>query len=141
MGMVRVVMKAQRRLRKWVPFSLSPRKKDASKTTQKILTLNPTTKNARPHPPSLATSFAKLKFKSLDQEFTVDPLFKKTSADFDEGGAGGILMNHLGCDESMKVVFDAGDARLVDDEEDLGGVENDDDEKDLQKVEVGRLIS
>ena len=48
----------------------------------------------------------------------MDPLFKKTSADFDEGGAGGILMNHLGCDGSMKVVFDAGDAKLDCDEED-----------------------
>lgn len=42
----------------------------------------------------------------------VDPLFKKTCADFDESGAQGLLMNHLnlglgaGC---LRVVFDAGD--------------------------------
>lgn len=67
---------------------------------------------------TLADDFSKIRVKQFDLEFTVDPLFKKTSADFDEGGAGGILMNHLGCDGSMKVVFDAGDAKLDCDEED-----------------------
>ncbi|KAM0789862.1 hypothetical protein ACM66B_006708 [Microbotryomycetes sp. NB124-2] len=66
---------------------------------------------------TLADSFSKIKAKALDLEFTVDPLFKKTSADFDEGGAGGILMNHLGCDGTMRVVFDAGDAKLSPDED------------------------
>ncbi|GAA5879151.1 hypothetical protein JCM3774_002095 [Rhodotorula dairenensis] len=69
---------------------------------------------------TLADDFAKIRVKQFDLEFTVDPLFKKTSADFDEGGAGGILMNHLGCDGSMKVVFDAGDAKLDCDEDDDG---------------------
>lgn len=50
--------------------------------------------------------------KKLDLEFTVDPLFKKTCADFDEGGAMGLLMNHLAVDEKLRVVFDAGDSRL-----------------------------
>ncbi|GAA6051612.1 hypothetical protein JCM3770_003496, partial [Rhodotorula araucariae] len=66
---------------------------------------------------TLADDFSKLRVKQFDLEFTVDPLFKKTSADFDEGGAGGILMNHLACDGTMKVVFDAGDAKLECDEE------------------------
>ncbi|KAK4046790.1 hypothetical protein OIO90_006432 [Microbotryomycetes sp. JL221] len=75
---------------------------------------------------TLADSFSKIKVKALDLEFTVDPLFKKTSADFDEGGAGGILMNHLGCDGSMRVVFDAGDAKLsVSDEDEAETVEQD----------------
>jgi condensin complex subunit 2 len=72
---------------------------------------------------TLADSFSKIKVKAFDLEFTVDPLFKKTSADFDEGGAGGILMNHLGCDGNMKVVFDAGDAKLENDEDDEEDVE------------------
>ncbi|GAA5868066.1 hypothetical protein JCM8547_000795 [Rhodosporidiobolus lusitaniae] len=67
---------------------------------------------------TLADSFSKLRIKSFDLEFTVDPLFKKTSADFDEGGAAGLLMNHLSVDGGMRVVFDAGDARLEMDEED-----------------------
>jgi condensin complex subunit 2 len=74
----------------------------------------------------------------LELEFTVDPLFKKTSADFDEGGASGILMNHLGCDSGMKVVFDAGDAKLDEDEDDE--VEEGDEDVEIGKVvDVGRL--
>jgi condensin complex subunit 2 len=36
---------------------------------------------------------------SLDSEFEVDPLFKKTSAAFDEGGIESILLNHLTVDD------------------------------------------
>ncbi|KAG8946082.1 hypothetical protein FRC04_012060 [Tulasnella sp. 424] len=61
---------------------------------------------------TLAKSFAALQVKKLDLEFTVDPLFKKTCADFDEGGAMGLLLNHLAVDEKLRVVFDAGDSRL-----------------------------
>lgn len=53
----------------------------------------------------------------MDLEFSVDPLFKKTSADFDEGGAMGLLMNHLGVDGKGRVVFDAGDAVVEEEEE------------------------
>lgn len=66
---------------------------------------------------TLATSFSSLSTKKLDLEATVDPLFKKTCADFDEGGAMGLLMNHLGVDGDGKLVFDAGDAGLDDGEE------------------------
>lgn len=66
-----------------------------------------------------------LRGKKPDVEFSVDPLFKKTSADFDEGGAGGLLMNHLslgiGADGGMRVVFDASDslAQSAQDEEEM----------------------
>ncbi|KAH7105899.1 barren [Auriculariales sp. MPI-PUGE-AT-0066] len=46
----------------------------------------------------------------LDLDFTVDPLFKKTRADFDEGGAGGLLMNHLSVDGNLRVIFDSSDS-------------------------------
>lgn len=63
---------------------------------------------------TLATNVAQLRSKKLDLEFSVDPLFKKTCADFDEGGAQGLLMNHLslgvGPDGSLRVVFDASDS-------------------------------
>jgi condensin complex subunit 2 len=75
-------------------------------------------KKSRSGESTLAKSFDALKVKKLDLEFTVDPLFKKTSADFDEGGAMGLLMNHLGVDGKCRVVFDAGDV----------GFENDDDD-------------
>lgn len=63
---------------------------------------------------TLAKNPAQLRSKKLDLEFSVDPLFKKTCADFDEGGAQGLLMNHLslgmGSDGSMRVIFDASDS-------------------------------
>ncbi|BGP52003.1 hypothetical protein JCM10450v2_007974 [Rhodotorula kratochvilovae] len=97
---------------------------------------------------TLADDFSKLRVKQFDLEFTVDPLFKKTSADFDEGGAGGILMNHLACDGTMKVVFDAGDAKLECDEEDALPEEIDEEEKarvrlqeeeDRAEVDISKL--
>ncbi|CAH7687255.1 condensin complex subunit 2/barren [Phakopsora pachyrhizi] len=56
---------------------------------------------------SLVDFNEKIKVKELELEFTVDPLFKKTCADFDEGGPGGILMSLLSIDSSMTIVFDA----------------------------------
>jgi condensin complex subunit 2 len=45
----------------------------------------------------------------MELEFTVDPLFKKASADFDEGGAKGLLLNHLSIDSEGRIVFDSSD--------------------------------
>ena len=39
----------------------------------------------------------------------MDPLFKKASADFDEGGAKGLLLNHLAIDSQGRIVFDSSD--------------------------------
>lgn len=39
----------------------------------------------------------------------MDPLFKKASADFDEGGAKGLLLNHLAIDAHGRIVFDSSD--------------------------------
>lgn len=62
---------------------------------------------------TLAKDASQLKNKKPDLEFAVDPLFKKTKEDFDEGGAGGLLMNHLalgiGSEGCMRVIFDASD--------------------------------
>ena len=57
----------------------------------------------------MATSFASLQLKKFELELTVDPLFKKTSADFDEGGAKGLLLNHLATDSTGRIVFDSSD--------------------------------
>lgn len=56
--------------------------------------------------------------KKFDLDFSVDPLFKKTSADFDEGGARGLLLNHLGIDGNCKIIFDASDATIETEESD-----------------------
>ena len=58
---------------------------------------------------TLAKTANQLHTKKLELEFAVDPLFKKTSEDFDEGGAQGLLMNHLAVDNNLRVVFDASD--------------------------------
>lgn len=83
-------------------------------------------KRKKAHRPdsTLAKDATQLRSKKLDLEFRVDPLFRKTCADFDEGGAQGLLMNHLslgvGSDGGMRVVFDASDSmgRAADEEED-----------------------
>ncbi|KAG8525414.1 uncharacterized protein KY384_009058 [Bacidia gigantensis] len=58
---------------------------------------------------TLAPSFASLQLKKMELEFSVDPLFKKASADFDEGGAKGLLLNHLTIDANGRIVFDSSD--------------------------------
>ncbi|KAI0305909.1 condensin complex subunit 2/barren [Multifurca ochricompacta] len=79
---------------------------------------------------TLAKNAAQLKSKKLDLEFSVDPLFRKTCEDFDEGGAHGLLMNHLGLgvgsEGALRVIFDASDSMgRVGEDEDL--LEHEDD--------------
>ncbi|KAJ5204152.1 uncharacterized protein N7498_005031 [Penicillium cinerascens] len=66
-------------------------------------------KKTRSHEATLAPSFNTLQLKKFELEFAVDPLFKKASADFDEGGAKGLLLNHLAIDGLGKIVFDSSD--------------------------------
>ncbi|KAF9883191.1 hypothetical protein FE257_003878 [Aspergillus nanangensis] len=66
-------------------------------------------RKARSHEATLAPSFATLQLKKFELEFSVDPLFKKASADFDEGGAKGLLLNHLAIDAQGRIVFDSSD--------------------------------
>ena len=110
---------------------------------------------------TLAPSFASLQLKKFELEFSVDPLFKKASADFDEGGAKGLLLNHLAIDSQGRIVFDssddAGDASgeglatrrkngtIQEEEEEIEPdsmvdsiIEADDEEEDLE-VDVGAL--
>ena len=58
---------------------------------------------------TLASTFESLRLKKMELEFAVDPLFKKASADFDEGGAKGLLLNHLSIDGTGRIVFDSSD--------------------------------
>ncbi|KAJ1666386.1 hypothetical protein EV178_002342 [Coemansia sp. RSA 1646] len=82
---------------------------------------------------TLAKDFSSISVKKLDLEFSVDPLFKKTSADFDEGGARGLLLNHLSFDSDGRIVFDASNSKaLVDSDEadDLAGYQEPEAEMD-----------
>ncbi|KAF2994820.1 hypothetical protein E8E13_002314 [Curvularia kusanoi] len=58
---------------------------------------------------TLAPNFEALQNKKMELEFAQDPLFKKATADFDEGGAKGLLMNHLAIDANGRIVFDSSD--------------------------------
>jgi condensin complex subunit 2 len=66
---------------------------------------------------TLAPSFASLQLKKFELEFAVDPLFKKASADFDEGGAKGLLLNHLAIDGEGRIVFDSSDDAVESEEQ------------------------
>lgn len=74
---------------------------------------------------TLAKSFDTLKIKKFDLEFSVDPLFKKTKEDFDEGGAMGLLLNHLGVDGKGRLVFDAGDVTVGDEDDEMDPADED----------------
>lgn len=97
-------------------------------------------KKRKTHRPAstLAKDITQLRNKKLDLEFHVDPLFRKTCADFDEGGAQGLLMNHLslgvGSDGSLRVVFDASDSRGQDPEEEEPAMEEPPAEVDLTNL-------
>lgn len=51
--------------------------------------------------------FESIRVKDLAQNLSIDPLFKKALADFDEGGAKSLLINTLHVDNDLRVVFDA----------------------------------
>ncbi|CAG8544083.1 7690_t:CDS:2 [Paraglomus occultum] len=62
--------------------------------------------------------------KDWDLEYQVDPLWKKMAADFDEGGARGLLLNQLAVDAEGRIVFDTSEA-VVDDGSESAGIEMD----------------
>eukprot|EP01112_Ceratiomyxa_fruticulosa_P021195 TRINITY_DN7393_c0_g1_i1.p1 TRINITY_DN7393_c0_g1~~TRINITY_DN7393_c0_g1_i1.p1 ORF type:complete len:747 (-),score=208.47 TRINITY_DN7393_c0_g1_i1:88-2328(-) len=59
---------------------------------------------------TLETNLDNITAKKIDMEFMVDPLFRKTSAAFDEGGAKGLLLNHLSVYRGCELIFDSVDA-------------------------------
>ncbi|KAJ8607654.1 hypothetical protein MRB53_040173 [Persea americana] len=83
---------------------------------------------------TLVTSFDQLRLKKMELEFSVDPLFKKASADFDEGGAKGLLLNHLSIDSTGRIVFDSSD----DAEEDVNDSRRDSMEPEDQTMQDGQ---
>nr|GMC85654.1 condensin complex subunit 2 [Ipomoea batatas] len=56
---------------------------------------------------TLESSFEALNVKKFDVAFAVDPLYHQTSAQFDEGGAKGLLLNNLGVYGLCRVLFDS----------------------------------
>ncbi|XP_056697688.1 condensin complex subunit 2 isoform X1 [Spinacia oleracea] len=56
---------------------------------------------------TVESSFETLNVKKLDVAFAVDPLYYQTSAQFDEGGAKGLLLCNLGLYGGCRVLFDS----------------------------------
>ncbi|KAH1143929.1 hypothetical protein GYH30_034246 [Glycine max] len=56
---------------------------------------------------TLESSFEVLNVKKFDVAFAVDPLYRQMSAQFDEGGAKGLLMNNLGIYGKCRLLFDS----------------------------------
>ncbi|XP_038693218.1 condensin complex subunit 2-like isoform X2 [Tripterygium wilfordii] len=56
---------------------------------------------------TLESSFEALNVKKFDVAFSVDPLYHQTTAQFDEGGAKGLLLNNLGVYAGCRVLFDS----------------------------------
>ncbi|KAG9154533.1 hypothetical protein Leryth_014974 [Lithospermum erythrorhizon] len=56
---------------------------------------------------TLESSFEALNVKKFDVAFAVDPLYHQTTAQFDEGGAKGLLLNNLGVYGDCRVLFDS----------------------------------
>ncbi|KAH6576150.1 hypothetical protein BASA62_001540 [Batrachochytrium salamandrivorans] len=83
-------------------------------------------KHSKSSTKTLQENIAELNWKHLESEFSVDPLFKKTAAEFDEGGAQGLLLNHLMISSSGMVLFDASDVMMdgLQNPEGFDGVEN-----------------
>ena len=97
----------------------------------------------------MAPSFASLQLKKFELEFSVDPLFKKVAADFDEGGAKGLLLNHLAIDSNGRIVFDSSDdAEDINDETDsirrksgaIAGDGGEDENVDSEKQDHGTAV-
>ncbi|CAM8948600.1 unnamed protein product [Rhodiola kirilowii] len=56
---------------------------------------------------TLEPNFEALNVKKFDVAFAVDPLYHQTSAQFDEGGSRGLLLNNLGVYGACRVLFDS----------------------------------
>eukprot|EP01043_Picozoa_sp_COSAG02_P070699 COSAG02_NODE_12627_length_1517_cov_3.346262_2_plen_274_part_00 len=74
-----------------------------------------------------------LNLKDLEYQITTDPLFQKTSASFDEGGAKGMLLNNLNVQNGCQIVFDSSDAI------DEGSAEANDSPEGDDELELGDL--
>jgi len=56
---------------------------------------------------TLEKNIANIDANKYDLEFDVDPLFQKTSAKFDEGGAKGLLLNNLFVNPDLNLMLDS----------------------------------
>eukprot|EP01113_Clastostelium_recurvatum_P036352 TRINITY_DN5166_c1_g1_i2.p1 TRINITY_DN5166_c1_g1~~TRINITY_DN5166_c1_g1_i2.p1 ORF type:complete len:739 (+),score=173.72 TRINITY_DN5166_c1_g1_i2:319-2217(+) len=84
---------------------------------------------------TLETNMDNITAKKIDAEFMVDPLFRKTSAAFDEGGARGLLLNHLSVYRGCELIFDSVDAIDAGGPSDTQAEQVGDEEVDLSELQ------
>jgi condensin complex subunit 2 len=76
--------------------------------------------------------------KNFDLEFSIDPLFKKTSAEFDESGTKGALLKNLECSPvDNLIIFDSSDQISIDFTDKINSSNFEEDEK----IEISYLSS
>lgn len=68
---------------------------------------NPKPKRRKALTTTLETNKNNINVKGFDLESRADPLFQKTSANFDQGGAKGLLMNNLYTYDRCTIAFDS----------------------------------
>jgi len=67
---------------------------------------------------TLAPNFDQFTLKNFDLEFSMDPLFKKTCAEFDDGTSKGLLTSRLGMNKHGRLIFDSIDAERLNEQKD-----------------------
>lgn len=87
---------------------------------------------------TLVSDFNTIRIKKLEKELTVDPIFKKALADFDEGGAKSLLLNALSIDKTGRIVFDGDETNEIEDKT-TEEEEKEQDEEMLDNVDLKGL--
>ncbi|XP_076436005.1 LOW QUALITY PROTEIN: condensin complex subunit 2-like [Babylonia areolata] len=87
----------------------------------------------------IRTNLKTINVNKFDLEFEVDPMFQVMSATFDEGGASGLLLNHLRCydDKQLLVLDSSAVVPVVEEKEEEDG--EGPTEKSTGSVDVGEL--
>lgn len=88
---------------------------------------------------STLVPFDTIRIKKLEQELSIDPLFKKVLSELDEGGAKSLLLNTLNIDKYGRVIFDASTNSLKDEtdaEENLAELQD----RDLKVNTLGSFL-
>eukprot|EP01127_Copromyxa_protea_P024731 TRINITY_DN9893_c0_g1_i1.p1 TRINITY_DN9893_c0_g1~~TRINITY_DN9893_c0_g1_i1.p1 ORF type:complete len:681 (-),score=144.49 TRINITY_DN9893_c0_g1_i1:28-1833(-) len=62
------------------------------------------------HTHTLETNVANLNIRKLDLQFSIDPLFRKASASFDDQGGRALLLSQLSVYNGCEIIFDSSDA-------------------------------
>ena len=74
------------------------------------------------------------------RDWSIDPLFKKSIAEFDENDAQSLLLNQLSVNADGKIIFDASDAKLDNNRMTTETIENNEAKIDNPEILLGIFI-